>query len=459
MNKRPFWADLAKPLRVWGWGAVLGMALGCQVFAPFGPSAKIPPEAEGQFRLMGEAWNTIQKSYVDRKAVNPQRMTYGAIAGMVEALGDTEHSRFLTPEMVEQEKNLSRGLLEGIGAEIQRKNNRVVIVTPMDDSPAQKAGLKPGEVILKVDGEDVSNLPLEMVAARILGPPGSAVTLSLLFPETGQRREVTLIRERVKLHNVTWQSLPGTPVVQVRIASFSRGVTRDLREALKKILDEGARSLILDLRNNPGGLLEEAVGTASQFLPEGNVVLERNAAGKVKPLPVKLGGFLYDLPMVVLVNEGTASASEIVAGALQDHRRAKIVGRKTFGTGTVLEKFPLSDGSALLLAVEEWLTPDGQAIWHRGITPDVVVSLPPDVSPLFPRAGKKITPEELEKSGDLQLLEALKILSPTGALKVLDAPAVSTGKGQEVFFTRGRTKLPPLLLLSEREKGINPIRP
>ena len=443
MKKGPSWADLARSVRVWGWGAVLGMVLGCQIFGPFPPSGKIPPEAEGQFRLMGEAWNTIQKSYVDRKAVDPQRMTYGAIGGMVEALEDTGHSRFLTPEMVEQEKNQSRGLLEGIGAEVQRKNNRVVIVTPMDDSPAQKAGLKPGEVILKVNGEDVSDLPLEMVATRILGPPGSAVTLSLLIPENGQRREVTLIRARVTLHNVTWQPLPGTPVVQVRIASFSRGVTRDLRNTLKMIRGEGAGALILDLRNNPGGLLEEAVGTASQFLPEGNVVLERDAAGKVTPVPVKPGGLLYDLPMVVLVNEGTASAPEIVAGALQDYRRAKIVGGKTFGTGTVLERFPLSDGSALLLAVEEWLTPNGRAIWHRGITPDAVVSLPLDVNPFFPRAGKKITPEDLTKSGDLQLLEALKLLSTTGIGKSPDAPRAFTGEEQEGPFAGSRTKKHP----------------
>ncbi len=418
MKNGPFWMNSARVLKVWVWGAILGMVLGCQITGPFPPSAKIPPGAESQFRLMGEAWNTIQEVYVGRKTVDSQRITYGAIGGMVESLGDTGHSRFLTPEMVKQESDMNRGRLEGIGAEVQRKNNRLVIVAPMDDSPALKAGLKPGEVILKVNGEGVSDLPLESAATKILGPPGTSVTLTLLTPETGQSREVTIVRARITLQNVSWQSLPGTSSVQVRISGFSRGVTRDLRKVLRKVREERAGSLVLDLRNNPGGLLEEAVGTASQFLREGNVVLEKDGAGRITPLRVKSGGMAYDLPMAVLVNEGTASAPEVVAGALQDYRRARVVGEKTFGTGTVLERFPLSDGSALLLAVQEWLTPKGRAIWHLGITPDVAVSLPPDVSPLFPRAGRKITPEDLTRSRDLQLQEALKLLSAFGTMKI-----------------------------------------
>jgi carboxyl-terminal processing protease len=418
MKNGASWMNVARTLKVGIGGAILGMVLGCQIISPFPPSAKIPPEAEGQFRLMGEAWNTIQEVYVGRKTVDPQRATYGAIGGMVESLGDTGHSRFLTPKMVEQESNLNRGRLEGIGAEVQRKNNRLVIVAPMDDSPALKAGLKPGEIILKVNGEGVSGLPLESAVTKILGPPGTSVTLTLLIPDTGQSREVTIVRARINLQNVTWQPLPGTPSVQVRISSFSRGVTRDLRKVLRKVREERAGALILDLRNNPGGLLEEAVGTASQFLREGNVVLERDGAGRITPLPVKSGGLAYDLPMAVLVNEGTASAPEIVAGALQDYHRAGVVGEKTFGTGTVLGRFPLSDGSALLLAVREWLTPKGRAIWHLGITPDVAISLPPDVSPLFPRAGRKIPSEDWTDSRDLQLREALKFLSASGTMKI-----------------------------------------
>ncbi len=294
------------------------------------------------------------------------------------------------------------------------KNNRLVIVAPMDGSPAQKAGLTPGEIILKVNGEDVSDLALEEAVARILGPPGTRVTLTVLNPETGLSRNVSILRARISLHNVNWQLLPGTLVAQVRISSFSQGITADLYKALGKVQEEGGTSLILDLRNNPGGILDEAVGAVSQFLKEGDVVLEKDSAGRVSPVRVTPGGRGNDFPLVVLVNGGTASAAEIVAGALQDSGRAKIVGEKTFGTGTVLEKFSLSDGSALLLAVREWLTPNGKTIWHRGILPDRTISLPAEVIPLVPRTGKKITSQELKESRDLQLQAALEMLSEPG---------------------------------------------
>jgi carboxyl-terminal processing protease len=395
-------------------GIAVGLVMGCQFLVAFSPSDKIPAEAEGSFRLIAEAWNTIQKRYVDQEAVKPQKITYGAISGMVDSLGDTGHSRFLTPDMVKQETNLSRGRLEGIGAEVQMKNNRLVIVAPMDGSPAQKAGLKPGEIILKVNGEDVSGLAPEEAVSRILGPPGTPVTLTVLNPVAGLSRNISILRARIPLHNVTWQFLPATRVAQVRISIFSKGVTVDLQKALKTIREDGGTSLILDLRNNPGGLLDEAVATASQFLREGDVVLEKDSAGRVTPVRVRPGGLAFDLPLVVLVNEGTASAPEIVAGALQDSGRARIVGEKTFGTGTVLQKISLSDGSALLLAVQEWLTPKGRTIWHRGILPDRPIPLPAEVSPLVPRTGKKITAREFQESGDIQLRTALELLFRPG---------------------------------------------
>jgi carboxyl-terminal processing protease len=360
---------------------------------------------------MAEAWNTIEGVYVDRKAVNPQQLTYGAISGMVDSLGDAGHSRFLSPEMLRHERNFSKGLLEGIGAEVQMKNNKVVIVAPMDDSPAQRSGLKPGDIILKVDGEEVSGLTLEEVSKRILGPAGSSVNLTILNPGTGRTMNVTLVRARIALHNVKWQRLPETGVAHVRIAMFSEGVSKDLRKALKTIRKEKLTGLILDLRNNPGGLFDEAVETASQFLGSGNVVLERDAGGKVTAIPARPGGVAIGIPMAVLINVGTASAPEIVAGALRDAGRATLVGEKTFGTGTVLKPFTLSDGSALLLAVQEWLTPAGQAIWHKGISPDVLVPLPPEVTPLFPGVEKGMTIRELRESQDKQVLRALDLLT------------------------------------------------
>jgi carboxyl-terminal processing protease len=391
-------------------GLIGGGVLSCQLLMAFPPSDKIPSAAEPNFKLMAEAWNLIERVFVDRKAINPQKMTYGAISGMVDSLGDTGHSRFLSPQMVKQEQSLTRGSFEGIGAEVQMKNNQLVIVAPIDGSPAQKAGLKPGDVILKVDNQEVSGLPLDQAVEKILGPAGTQVKLTILNPKTNTTRDMTLIRASITVRSITWHRLPGTSVADLRIATFSRGVTEDLRKALLANEKERTTGLILDLRNNPGGLLDEAVSAASQFLSTGNVLLEKNAAGKIHPVSVKPGGVATSLPMVVLINGGTSSGAEIVAGALQDARRAKLVGEKTFGTGTVLQTFSLSDGSALMLAIEEWLTPDGHVIWHHGITPDVVVPLPPDVTPLIPATEKGLTPEALKNSKDVQLLRALDLL-------------------------------------------------
>lgn len=386
-------------------GAILGCGLLIAV-----PQDTIPSGAESNFRLIAEAWNMIQRVYVDRNAVNPQRITYGAIGGMVDALGDTGHSRFLTPEMLKQERNLTKGRFEGIGAEVQMKNGQLVIVAPIDGSPAQKAGLKPGDIVLKVDDQDVSGLSLDRAVDRILGPAGTRVKLTILNLRTNTTKEITLTRASIDVQSVAWHPLPGTKVAHLRIATFSKGVAENLRKALLALEKEGATGLILDLRNNPGGLYNEAVSSASQFLSGGNVLLEKNAVGKITPVPVRPGGVAVSLPLIVLINGGTSSGAEIVAGALKDAHRAELVGEKTFGTGTVLETFPLSDGSALMLAVEEWLTPAGTLIWHHGIVPDVPIPLPPEVTPLIPSNEKGLTAEELRNSKDVQLLRALDLL-------------------------------------------------
>jgi carboxyl-terminal processing protease len=329
----------------------------------------------------------------------------------VDALGDTGHSTFLTPDMVRELRNMEKGEFKGIGVEIQMKAGRVVIVAPIDGSPAQKAGLKPGDVITKVSGEDVSDWPLGRVVERIIGPPGTTVTLAVEDPTTARSRQLTLKRVALKLHEVTWNRLPGTDIAHLRIASFDAGVTRDLKLALGAIERQQMKGLVLDLRNDPGGLLDEAVGVASQFIEDGNVVLMKDAKGQVTPVPVEKRASATSLPMVVLVNQGSASAAEIVAGALQDTGRARLVGETTFGTGTVLGQFRLSDGSALLLAIEEWLTPKGRSFWHKGISPQYAVTLPPEVSPLVPMAERGLTSEQLAASDDKQLLAAVRLLS------------------------------------------------
>jgi carboxyl-terminal processing protease len=395
-------------------GFVVGITLDRAAAEGFGSL-----DAAADFRLIPEAWKIIQDVYVDRAAVQPQALSHGALSGMVDALGDTGHGRFLSPEMVKALRKLQQNKLEGVGAEIQIKAGHVVVVAPLDDSPAQRAGLRSGDVILRVAGHDVAGLPPDQVVARISGNPGTSVTLTILNPSSGQSREVALVRASITVHGVTWQQSPGTGVAHLRIASFGRGMTADLRAALAQIRRSGLSRIVLDMRNNPGGLLEEAVGAASQFLAGGNVLLVKDAHGKIKPIPVKPGGAATTIPLAVLVNGGTASAAEIVAGALRDANRAKLVGVRTIGTGTVLNEFPMSDGSALLLAVEEWLTPAGRVIWHRGITPEIVVELPPGTSQIFPQEERGMTATQLNDSRDTQILTALELLSPPGVSPVV----------------------------------------
>ncbi len=363
------------------------------------------------FRLIGQAWNEIQLHYVDRAALKSTNLTYGAIAGMVDALGDTGHSTFLSPAMVRQFKEARRGRLQGIGVEIQMKAGHVVVVAPLDGSPAQRAGLRPGDIILKVNGRDISDLPVDQVVALITGKPGTRVSLAILDPRSGRLRQTSIERASIQLHSVSWRQLPGTEVAHLRLSGFEDGTAKDLRQALRDIEDDHLTGIILDLRNNPGGLLDEAVRSASQFLSGGNVLLVKDAQGRVKPVPVEKGGLATNTPMVALINSGTASGAEIVAGALRDAKRATLVGETTFGTGTVLEEFPLSGGSAMLLAVQEWLTPSGHNFWHKGIAPNVEVALPAEENMLLPEVEQGMTAAQLQASGDAQLLRALSLLA------------------------------------------------
>lgn len=361
--------------------------------------------------LIQEANQIIQQHYADRKTLQENNMTYGAISGMVDSLGDTGHSRFQSPEMVASENRQIQGEFEGIGALLNTNSDgNPVILAPMDGSPAQKAGLRPGDIIMAVNGEDVSHASLNEVVRRVLGPAGTKVTLTIRTPSTNQTRDITITRAKIIIHNVTWQMLPGTNVAHVRIASFSNNVTQDLVAVLNQAKTQGAKGILLDLRNNPGGLLDEAIGVTSEFISIGNVLQVKDAQGKVTNLQVKRGGVATDIPMVLLINEGSASAAEITAGALQDYKRADLVGQKTFGTGTVLNQYNLSDGSALLLATELWLTPKGRVIWHQGIAPDVTVTLATDASPSFPEGERDLTADGMKTLTDTQLTKALEIL-------------------------------------------------
>jgi carboxyl-terminal processing protease len=377
----------------------------------------IPPDATDNFRVMAQAWNLIDHYYVDRAAIHHAAMTRAAISGMVDSLGDTNHSTYLSPAQSKRAGSAVQGKLIGIGIEIQARDHQAVVVTPIDGSPAQLAGVRPGDVILQVNGQPVSGLSLGQVSSRISGEAGQRVVLTVMNPRDKQKRQINIERASIKLNNVSWQRLPGTDIAHVRIAMFSDGEAGDLRAALLEMKKQGVDKIILDLRNNPGGALAEAIGTASEFQDSGNVLWERDSSGKLTPIPVHPGAVAAGVPMVVLINGGSASDSEIVAGALHDWKRAVLIGERTYGTGTVLSEFPLSDGSALLLAVEEWLTPDKHSFWHKGIEPDVKVRMRPDAALLRPTTERDLTEEEIRNSGDAQLLRAIDSLSETHAAK------------------------------------------
>ena len=223
------------------------------------------------------------------------------------------------------------------------------------------------------------------------------------------------MRAQVAVETVTWAMVPGTKTAVLRLEQFSHGAADELKAALGDIRAAGADRIVFDLRGNPGGYVDEAVGVASQFLPGGNVYLQRDAKGDETTYPVSPGGVATDLPLAVLVDGATASSAEIVSGALQDAGRGELIGVKTFGTGTVLGEFPLADGSALRVGTVEWLTPKGRRIWHQGITPDVVVERADDVRPLVPDDLRTMTPEQVGKLTDPQLARALSVVASASA--------------------------------------------
>ena len=363
-----------------------------------------------EFSTFWEAWNIVHRHFVDRNALKAKTLTYGAIRGMIQSLGDEGHTIFLTPEEAKQQENDISGIYSGIGAELGVEDGLPIIVSPFDGSPAIKAGVKAGDIIIEVDGQDVTSQPLNEIVALIRGEAGTDVTLTLLRPKENKTLEITITRGEIDAPVVDWAMIPGSKVALIRLSQFSDGASQDVAQAIKEAKAAGATALIFDLRNNPGGLLQEAINVSSQFLSEGNVLQQEDANGKRTAYPVKKGGVAPDIPMAVLVNRGTASSSEIFAGAMQDHHRAPVIGETTFGTGTVLQPFTLNDGSELLLGTSQWLTANGRLIRKHGIEPDTPVDLPADAQILYPSEVKRLTPQEISQSSDAQLLKALELL-------------------------------------------------
>jgi carboxyl-terminal processing protease len=377
---------------------------------PASPTASAAASTE--FDLIRQAWDTIHDKYVARAELDDRALAYGAIDGLTEAVGDTGHTSFLTPE--ERKANAAElsGSYVGIGIRMDADDSgRPLVVGVFKDSPAEAAGVLSGDIIESVDGKSTTGHDLDEVASWVRGEAGTSVELVVQAGTGGKERTYTITRADVPIESVSWTLVPGSRTAFLRLDSFSNGSADDVVVALKAIKEAGADRLVLDLRGNPGGFVNEAVGIASQFIRSGDVYVERDADGKETRHPVSPDGVALDLPLVVLVDKGTASSAEILSGALQDADRAEVVGVTTFGTGTVLGEFELSDGSALRIGTVEWLTPKGRRIWHEGIAPDVVVERPSDVAPLTPDQVRDLTPAAVDAIKDPQLARALKLVA------------------------------------------------
>jgi len=327
------------------------------------------------FDTYWKVWQAIGQEFAGGDFTERQ-VFYGSVAGMVAGLGDP-YSVFLDPDASNAFDQEIEGKFEGIGAEIGFKDEHLVIVSPLPGSPAEKAGLKANDAILAINDEDTTGMSVETAVGKIRGPKGEALTLTIKR-EAAEPQAVTIIRDTITVASVTWNDLPDG-LVQIVLSRFSQDTQGLFNEAVQHVLESGATGVILDMRNNPGGYLDTAVGIAGQFLGDQPIVLEQFRAGDPQ---VYNGGSanarLLDMPLVVLVNGGSASAAEIVAGALQDYERAAIIGETTFGKGSVQDLKDFPDGSSLKLTVAQWLTPDGRSISQTGITPDRVVELTED---------------------------------------------------------------------------------
>lgn len=381
-----------------------------------GPGASVPPDAPADVGLLWEALTILRANYVDRSALEPtSNLTYGMLDGLLRAIGDPGHSTFLTPDQVKAAAEDLSGSFSGVGAFLGERGGGTIIISVISGSPADKAGLRSGDRIVAIDGRAADGLSVVEVVTRVRGAAGTTVRITVLHRDAASPVIITIVRAKIDVPAVVWSMVPGTRAAMIRVVQFSEGTTKALQAAIAEADAAAATAIVLDLRDNPGGLVDEAVGAASTFMTTGVVYVRQDADGKQTPVAVRKEP-ATDKPVVVLVDFGTASSAEILTGALHDAGRAKVVGTRTYGTGTVLNQFDLSDGSAIRLGVELWLTPEGKRIFPDGVTPDVVVDLAPGVLTLEPTDLGAMSAATLMASGDTQLLRALELLGmPVGS--------------------------------------------
>lgn len=385
-------------------------------------AAQNPDSVYEDLRTFTEVLSSIKRNYVDE--VNTKELIRSALKGMVNSLDP--HSAYLTPEAYKEFQTETKGEFGGIGIQIGIKDGALTVIAPIEDTPAFKAGIKAGDRIIKIDGQLTKDMNINDAVSKMRGPKGKPVTLTIQRDEWKEPKDITIIRDIIKIKSVKFKMLDNE-IGYIKLTQFQETTAQDLSNALKSLKEKGMQSLILDLRNNPGGLLNSAVDVAEQFLPPKHLVVSIKGR-KGEKIDYYTEGLrpIYDtIPMIVLVNQGSASASEIVAGALQDWGRAPILGVQTFGKGSVQSLIPLSDGSALKLTTAKYYTPKGKSIHAVGIMPDIVVKLETKNAKEVPvirekeleqhLKGEKVepqekAPQEVDEKDDNQLQRAVDIL-------------------------------------------------
>lgn len=357
-------------------GYYFGLKVGASGVPPsYIKNAKEDMPADVNFALFWQTWNKARELYIGSS--DPQEMVYGAISGMVASFGDP-YSTFLKPSDNQKLAQDLSGEFEGIGAELTMQNNQVTVIAPLSGSPAEAAGIKAKDIILEIDGTSTAEMSLNEAVDKIRGAAGTKVKLKIFRSGVEKPLDFEIERQKITIESVTYktETISGKKIATLKVSQFGDDTTSLADKYAKQIIDDKADGIILDLRNNPGGYLDGSIQFASLFIPSDKiVVVEVDKQGERKEYKTNKAPILKDIPLVVLANGGSASASEIVAGALRDNGRAKIIGEKTFGKGSVQALEPLSGGAALKITIAKWLTPLGIEINGKGLSPDSEVKL------------------------------------------------------------------------------------
>ena len=362
-------------------------------YPDYGPNEAPTGELENLFTPFWEAWDIVHEDFVNQP-VDDVEIMRGAIRGMLDALDDP-HSSYMDPDQYRQSNIPLEGEYEGIGAWVDPTGEFLIIIAPMPGSPAEQAGLQPGDQVIAIDGEDMTGIDGNLVIRRILGPAGSIVRLTILREGEFEPFDVDIQRASITIPSVESQMLEDD-IAYVQLFNFGENAAEDLRQTLGTLLDQDPVGLIFDLRGNGGGFLGTAIDIASEFISEGTVVIERFGDGSEQVYDVTGAGLATDIPIIVLIDGGSASASEIVARAIQDHERGLLVGETSFGKGSVQTWTPLSgENGAVRVTIALWLTPDGRLIHETGLDPDVEVLL---------------TEDDILNDRDPQLDEAIRLI-------------------------------------------------